>query len=47
MLAAARPMPLLAPVTITLRPLMSGRFVASKVVMGDNVERIAALSRLR
>ena len=35
--AAARPMPLLAPVTITLRPVMSGRFWTPKVVMDNNV----------
>ncbi len=36
-LAAARPMPLLAPVTITVRPVMSGREVELEVVMGNNV----------
>ena len=30
-------MPLLAPVTITVRPAMSGREVVLEVVMGNNV----------
>jgi hypothetical protein len=35
--AAARPMPLLAPVTIAVRPAMSGREVELEVVMPNNV----------
>ena len=31
-------MPLLAPVTITLRPVMSGICVGLNVVMGNNVD---------
>jgi hypothetical protein len=31
-------MPLLAPVMITLRPVMSGSWVLLQVVMDDNVE---------
>ena len=36
-LAAARPMPLLAPVTMTVRPLNVGMSWVEKVVMGNNV----------
>src|SRR5258708_19337734 len=35
--AVARPMPLLAPVTITVRLVISGMFAALKVVMSNNV----------
>ena len=31
-------MPLLAPVTITVRPVMSGMCVVLEVVMGNNVD---------
>ena len=31
-------MPLLAPVTITVRPVMSGMSVVLEVVMGNNVD---------
>ena len=36
--AAARPMPLLAPVTMTVVPVMSGMLEVEKVVMGNNVD---------
>ena len=36
-LAAARPMPLLAPVTITVRPVVAGMSWVEKVVMDNNV----------
>ena len=36
--AVARPMPLLAPVTITLRPVMSGISLVVQVVMSNNVD---------
>jgi hypothetical protein len=36
--AAARPTPLLAPVTITLRPVMSGIWKPFEVVMDNNVD---------
>src|ERR1019366_3461194 len=36
--AAARPMQLLAPVTIALRPAMSGIWEGLEVVMGNNVD---------
>ncbi len=37
-LAAARPIPLLAPVITAVRPVMSGREVELEVVMGNNVD---------
>ena len=36
--AAARPMPLLAPVTIAVRPVMSGKSEVLEVVMDNNVD---------
>jgi hypothetical protein len=36
--AAARPMPLLAPVTMTVVPVMSGMLEVEKVVMDNNVD---------
>src|ERR1700731_1806695 len=43
---AARPMPLLAPVTMTVRPVMSGTWALLEVVMDNNVGAAGAY-RLR